>query len=731
MDIGDLFRGALELGASDLFLTAGKIPAFRCFGRVTRSDRFGIAPTEEEMTVFRRGVLAERKEEHYQNSGACDASAVIGEVRYRLNFFNVQGAASLVARPLRRGDELEFADLELPPVLRDFASERRGLVLVAGAAGNGKSTTLSAMINYINRNFARHIVTVEDPVEYLHADFQSVVAQREIDSDALSFADALRSAVRESPDVIVIGEMRDLDSMRIALSAALTGHLVLSTIHTGDAIQSLERVINTFPEDQRQSVAADLAAALIGVVAQRLVPRAAGGRMAPAVELMGTTPMLRKLIAEQNFAALEDAVKHLNHPHFQTFNRALLALLAAGTVKFEDALEMSGNRDEFILLARGMESGIDTFREKLTEESGEGDALNMRQLLYAAVRHQASDLLLSVGSAPMLRLNGELAGLEITPLTALDTQRLLFSMLTTRQRADFEARREIDFAVAVTLPVGADEAQKAVRFRINGFYQRGTVGVAVRVISDRIPEASELNLPGALLDMITKRQGLILVTGPTGHGKSTTLACLVELINRARACHIITIEDPIEYVHVNRLAVIEQREVHADTLSFAEALKYALRQDPDVILVGEMRDTETIAAALTAAETGHLVMATLHTNNAPQTIDRIVDSFPAHQQNQIRLQLAGTILGVVAQRLVPRKDGAGRVAAFEIMTGTTAIQALIRDGKTSQLQSVLETGYKDGMVTMDKALGELYSADLIARDEYQSLLKTFRNVKEY
>ncbi len=730
MDFNAIFRRALELNASDVFLTVGKIPAIRRCGKIERLDAPGIEAGD--FSAFLSSLLTAEQRERYAETGAFDASGTVDETRYRFNFFNAQNAGALVARPLRNGDELEFEALGLPAAaLRDFASERRGLVLVCGAAGSGKSTTLGAMINYINRNFRKHIVSVEDPVEYLHGDFQSLVAQREINSDATSFADALRSAVRESPDVIVIGEMRDLETMQIALSAALTGHLVISTVHTGDAVQSLERVINTFPADRRTAVAADLAAALIGVVAQRLIPCADGEGMVPAVELMGVTPMLRKLIAEQHFTAVEDAVKHLNSPHFQTFNRALLALLADNAIRYEDALEMCGNRDEFILLARGMESGVDAFREKLPEENADGEALNMRQLLYSAMRHHASDLILSAGCAPVLRLNGELAALEIPALSALDTQRLLFSMLSTRQRAEFESQREVDFAVAVTLPSGDGEQLETVRFRLNGFYQRGTVGVAVRVIPDRIPPPEELGLPRSLVDLASKRQGLILITGPTGHGKSTTLACLIELINQARACHIITIEDPIEYVHDNKLAVIEQREVHADTLGFAAALKFALRQDPDVILVGEMRDPETISAALTAAETGHLVLATLHTNNAPQTIDRIVDSFPSHQQNQVRMQLAGTILGVVAQRLVPRADGRGRAAAFEIMTGTTAIQALIRDGKTSQLQSVLETGYKDGMVTMDKALSELYSAGLIARNEYQALTKSFRSAKEY
>ena len=264
------------------------------------------------------------------------------------------------------------------------------------------------------------------------------------------------------------------------------------------------------------------------------------------------------------------------------------------------------------------------------------------------------------------------------------------------------------------------------RFRVNGFHQRGTVGIVCRVIVSKIPKPEDLHLPPQILQLTTKQQGLILITGPTGSGKSTSLASMIDFINRNRAEHIITIEDPIEYVHNNIMSLIEQREVHSDTHSFAAALKYALREDPDVILVGEMRDTETIAAALTAAETGHLVFGTLHTNSAPQTIDRIIDSFPSHQQNQIKLQLSSVILGIISQRLLPTVDGKGRVAAFEILVGTPPVQALVREGKTAMLQSQLETGAKDGMITMQKSLETLYSEGKISLEEMQSYMLDYK-----
>ena len=281
-----------------------------------------------------------------------------------------------------------------------------------------------------------------------------------------------------------------------------------------------------------------------------------------------------------------------------------------------------------------------------------------------------------------------------------------------------EEKKELDFSLSITHQTkNTQEEEVEHRFRMNAFYQRGALALVARVIPDRIPEPSELGLPPILLNLIKKKQGLILFTGPTGSGKSTTMASLLNVVNKELPVHIITIEDPIEYVHKNNAAVVEQRELGQDTLSFANALRAAMREAPDIILVGEMRDTETISAALTAAETGHLVIGTIHTNSAMQTVDRIIDSFPAQQQNQVRQQFAASLLGVISQRLLKRTDKDGRIAAFEIMVGTPAIKALVRENKTHLLQSTIETAAKDGMVTLDKALSDLYEAGKISEKD--------------
>jgi twitching motility protein PilT len=640
-------------------------------------------------------------------------------MRYRINFFMRQGLPAFVARFIPIVD-LKFEELSLPQSLKVLSEKPRGLILVCGPAGSGKSTTVAAMVNHINANFAKHIVTIEDPVEYLHVDKMSVVTQRELGSDTSDFSEALRNVVRESPDVIVIGEMRDLDTMKAALTAALTGHLVISTVHTANVTLCVERIVNYFPDHLREQAASDFALALEGIVAHRLLPSSDGSnKLYPSLEILLSSALVKKTIAAKSFSDLEEIMKRGFEEGMKTFARSLAEMYKEGKISIEDGALAATNKDEFIFLVQGMESGAETFRfEEDVEDNGK--VLNMKRLLHSAVANDASDLLITAGSPPFLRVNGDIKALEAESLTANDTKRVLFGILNQKQRESFEEKREVDFAISVNIKrnKGEDADNDVIyRFRVNGFFQRGNVSVAVRVIPKRIPSPEELGLPQLLIELAEKKQGLFLMTGPTGHGKSTTLASLIDVINSSRSCHIITVEDPIEYVHSNKKAVVEQREVHADTLSFSNALKFVLRQDPDVILVGEMRDPETISAALTAAETGHLVFATLHTNDAAQSVDRIIDSFPAHQQNQVKMQLAGSVLGIVSQRLLPRRNNKGRVAAFEVLVGTPAIRSLIRDGKTHLIPSTIEMSAKDGMMTMDKSLKELYEKNIISRKD--------------
>ncbi len=345
--------------------------------------------------------------------------------------------------------------------------------------------------------------------------------------------------------------------------------------------------------------------------------------------------------------------------------------------------------------------------------------MELRDLLLLTIQKRASDLHLTYDTPPILRIDGQLVLTKEDPLSREQLKKMIYGILTDHQKEKFERDYELDFSLALS---GMD------RFRVNVHVQRGAVEAAFRRIPLFIPHMSELGIPSVVADFARKPNGLVLLTGPTGTGKTTTLAAMINLINDEREALIICIEDPIEYVHFNKKSIIKQREVYSDTNSFSEALKRCLRQDPDIIVVGEMRDLETISTALTAAETGHLVLATLHTPDAPQTIERIIDVFPPHQQQQVKLQLSSCLQGVVAQRLLPKANGEGRVLATEIMVATSGVRNLIREHAIEQIPTSIQTGSSYGMQTMDKCLQRFYQDGTIT---YETALMNVNDIEEF
>lgn len=349
--------------------------------------------------------------------------------------------------------------------------------------------------------------------------------------------------------------------------------------------------------------------------------------------------------------------------------------------------------------------------------------VTMKQLLEEMVQRNSTDLHLTTGAPPMLRIDGELVPTNYEVMTPELIQQLVYSVLNDQQKKKFEMEWELDFSFGIA---------GLSRFRGNCFQQRGSIAAAIRTIPFEIRGFKELGIPPVVQELAGRPKGLILLTGPTGCGKSTTLAAIIDKVNSERRCHIITVEDPIEYLFRHKKAIVNQRQVGSDTKSFANALKYVLREDPDVVMVGEMRDLETVAITLTIAETGHLTLATLHTNSAAESIHRIIDIFPSHQQGQVRSQLAFVIEGVVTQQLLP-KIGGGRVLAAEVMVATPAIRALIRDGKEHQIYSMIQSGQKYGMQTMNQALYNLYAKRLITLEtafDYSPNIEEFEHMVE-
>ena len=331
----------------------------------------------------------------------------------------------------------------------------------------------------------------------------------------------------------------------------------------------------------------------------------------------------------------------------------------------------------------------------------------IEEILKTAKEAGASDVHLTVGIPPKMRVNGNLLTMEDYPrLLPSDTLEVLLNIMSEPQREKFEEKGEYDMSFSIP-DMG--------RYRVNAYKQRGSVALALRLVETTVKSPKELGVPDSVVDLYQRKRGLILVTGPTGSGKSTTLASIIDKINNNRDAHVITLEDPIEYLHQHKLSMVNQREIGLDSGSYANALRAALREDPDVILVGEMRDFETISVAITAAETGHLVLSTLHTIGAVSTVDRVIDVFPPHQQQQIRVQLANVLEAVISQQLIPTADGNGRVAAFEVLHANHAIRNLIREGKSHQIASVMQTNRKMGMITMDEAIRQLYMDGRISR----------------
>lgn len=613
---------------------------------------------------------------------------------YSVEIFSSMGRSTIAASRVPPSPP-SLEDLGLLEPFSRFSAFRSGLVLVSGNRGSGRTCTAGALLKAVLTGRQAYVMTLQDRVRFLYEGFASPVFQQELGTDFDSWGSGFNLVNRRSPEVVLLDEIYNKETAEAAISWALEGKLVIASYLGGDVVTALERLIDMFSNGERARRSEELSLVLRACSAQRLVPGLDGGRHV-ALEFLQTGPDITPLIASRQWDVLRDRLSMAKDTERLSFGSSLARLVKEQQISKETGLAQAPREDEFLRALEGRTKRSAVY------------PWNLRLLLQMARETAASDIHLSVKRPPIFRVDGHLERLNLPVLDAQAIEKMLRSVMTSTQWSSFEREREFD---------GSLSLDDGTRFRLNVFFQKDYPAAALRLIPFRIPDADSLGLPDALLRLAFRPQGLLLMTGPTGSGKTTSVACLVDAINRGRACHIITVEDPIEYYHESHSSTIDQRQVESDTLSFKSALKYALRQDPDVLIVGEMRDTETIASALTAAETGHLVLATLHTNDACQTVDRIVDVFPPHQQAQIRQQVAASLLAVVSQRLLPRADGSGRVAAFELMIATPAIRNLIREGKTHQIPNVIATSTSTGMRTLEKSLTELYRAGVVSYEE--------------
>ena len=676
----------------ELHLAAQEQPLL--WGENGSKESIGDVLDEPAFEALIRAALSQAQRDLLEREGSISVTRRESANTFRLTLFRRLGRLQMTVRPLpSKGSTLE--ELNLPSGVSRLIEFPDGLVLLGGLPDSGRSATVGALLEELNQTRKVRVATLEEQIHVVHVPKQAQLSQTEIGNDVPDAAMGIRALGLEQPSVIIIDSVNSSEVAQSALNWALAGKLVLAVVQGRDSVALIKRFSSFFGSDLRRQALAEMSMALRAVFCQRLVAGRGVNQRFPATEFLTMKKEVSEWLRHERFDEISDYLRGANRAEMFSFEQSLASLVRNDLVEQDLALALARDEAEF---KRALGDGNQT-------RSVHWDLNSLLRLTYES---GASDLHLSSNRPPIIRVGGELEKLSMPRLTSRNIRNLLYSCITTQQRAVFEKDKELDCSL---------EIDGGIRFRLNAFFQKGCVAIAFRTIPSRIPNAEELGIPDALIRIAKRPHGLVLTVGPTGSGKTTTVACLIDLINRTRPCHIITVEDPIEYSHDSLMATLDQREVYADTPSFASALKYVLRQDPDVIVVGEMRDLETISAVLTAAETGHLVFATLHTNDACQTVDRIVDVFPPHQQPQIRQQLAASLLAVVSQRLLPRADDSGRVAAFELLLANQAIRALIREGKTHQMQNVLATSSNIGMTTLDKSLARLFQRGIVAFEE--------------
>jgi twitching motility protein PilT len=635
MRINELLSRMIELNATEIHFIVGRAPAVRRFSNMI----FMVEERPMQEDEIRNFITVDLHPSHLgriEKTGFLDITYFHKEVRYSLSFTRQQRSILMVARRTECST-LDIADLGLDERISALAMERSGLVIISGPNGGGKTTTFHAMVHHINCLRASHIVIIEDPIENHHRD---------------NLLDGVKHAIRKRPDCLFLSDMHEVELTNLAIEAALAGILVVAIMHETGVRSVLERLISLRPEEQREAHLADLSQALRGIISQKLVPKADGPGKLPLQEIFINSGRMPTLLRQRDLNEIE---RHI-HSGENGFNKTVADLVLSGTLSGETALAGTrfGRECTVMALAGGSRDGLAL--------GDSADAELVRECLSTLVENNATDLIISEGTPPILRIDGNLLEMEHPALNPSETREFLFNLMSGEQKKRFEDNSEADFAISIQF-----ESFGMRRFRVSGYRQRGNVGCVIRLVGGRPPSPDELGLPEQLVELSDSKSGLLLITSSSGHGKSSTLASLIARINQTRPVHIVTIEDPVETVFPNRKAVVDQREIGSDVKSYSTGLAAALRQGPEIIVATDLPDIESISTAITAAQTGHLVIATLRSPGPHQAIQSLLEFFPTHQREHIRTQISSCLIGISSQRLIPRENGDGRRPEFELL----------------------------------------------------------------
>ncbi len=720
--IDECLKKVIAVGATELHLTTGEKPNIRFWGELQPVDMPVLKEVLSDVLIAQMLSDEEKKEieEHMHVDFMYNFTDHDRKTRrFRGNAYYHRTGLNIIMKLMP--DKIpSIKNLGLPEIVSAFGRFEQGLVLVTGGSGSGKTTTLHALLDLINSERYAHIITIEDPIEFIHIPKKSIIRQRQIDLHTKSYLKALKASISEDPDVILISELRDPETIELAMVAAETGCLVLSSMNTLSCASTIERIIDSFPPEQNLQTGAMLSESLKAIVTQQLLPSRARSIRYPAVEILtGCTP-LKSLIREQKIFQINSLIETNRSIGMQSMDSSILSLLKDKLITDEVAMEAAtdknnvknfkasktvGTTQEVIsVLKKDRCAALGIITDPPVNNQGKiikaslSPDYTLKDLFKVMVQEKASDLHIAVGLPPKMRLKGEIAELYLPAVSEEKSWELLSGIFSKKQMEIFSREWDLDFTY---------EVSNIARFRCNMLREQNGVGAIFRIIPPEIPSMEILGLPEVLKKIACYRQGLVIITGPAGSGKTTTMACLLDYINSTRSANILTIEEPLEFIHKNKKSRIFHREIGIHAASFREAVRAARKESVDIIMIGEMMEKDTLMEALLAADMGNLVLGIMHTTGVTRTVEKIIETFSGSMQGQIRSMLCNSLRAIVAQQLITTMDGTWRCAVIEVAINNQRLANVIRDGKTKMIDSVLHSSREEGMQSLDLALMQL------------------------